>query len=363
MSTFSFKTAILDSFPKSDLSKGLWGGVVNDFYKSHPETFRYPTSIKALLKTTQWPQNYTRLEDYPNLSTLQWSHEAQGLTNDSNHWFITQKDRVWKFPVGHDLDEAPGKGVASSAIPQLLLDEELNHYGDLDFFQGHLYIPAAIYPWKHIPEEEDRPPGRIALYNAQSLSFIAASETLTTQGYSVGWCAVNPLNGLLYSSHSAIEAQYQSNFLYVYERTLTTDAKGKVNGLNLTLLGNFKLWDENNSKFKISGIQGGVFSKQGHLYLVNHDSDLEKAGIYGFDMITGRKILYKKIEYSASKPTSEELEGITIWDLDSGASPGIGGQIHVILLDNEFTSDVVEIWGDDVSILHFRVSSGDKNKI
>lgn len=30
----------------------------------------------------------------------------------------------------------------------------------------------------------------------------------------------------------------------------------------------------------------------------------------------------------------EELEGLTLWDLDDGRAPGISGQIHVVLIND-----------------------------
>jgi hypothetical protein len=50
------------------------------------------------------------------------------------------------------------------------------------------------------------------------------------------------------------------------------------------------------------------------------------------------------------------MEGITIWDLDFGAAPHIGGQIHVVWLQDEAVVD------DDIYFSHFKVSGGKKGK-
>ena len=52
---------------------------------------------------------------------------------------------------------------------------------------------------------------------------------------------------------------------------------------------------------------------------------------------------------TSSIPTDEEPEGLTYWDLDGRKVPGIEGQLHAILLDNDTWSD------DDVYLKHYRV--------
>lgn len=52
--------------------------------------------------------------------------------------------------------------------------------------------------------------------------------------------------------------------------------------------------------------------------------------------------------YDDSFLTKEEPEGITIWDLDADRrAPGISGQLHVLLLDNDEPDD------DDVYLKHY----------
>ena len=43
----------------------------------------------------------------------------------------------------------------------------------------------------------------------------------------------------------------------------------------------------------------------------------------------------------------EEPEGLTLWDLDNGQAPGIRGQLHVLLLNND------EPDPDNVSLKHY----------
>jgi hypothetical protein len=65
---------------------------------------------------------------------------------------------------------------------------------------------------------------------------------------------------------------------------------------------------------------------------------------------------YFNYAYSPGGGSYDEPEGLTIWDLDDGRAPGIKGQLHVLLLDN----DVIE--NDDVSLKNYTSTiSVDKN--
>jgi hypothetical protein len=49
-------------------------------------------------------------------------------------------------------------------------------------------------------------------------------------------------------------------------------------------------------------------------------------------------------------PGDEEIEGLTVWNLDDGRAPGIRGQVHVLMLD------VGEVSNDDLYFKPVRVS-------
>ena len=83
-----------------------------------------------------------------------------------------------------------------------------------------------------------------------------------------------------------------------------------------------------------------------------------------FNPQTGWRIGHINVDYKAW--AGEELEGLTIWDLDQImlpdsrgqrqpiTVPGIQGQIHLITIDNLGIKD------DDLFFKHFRVSSEKK---
>ena len=193
-------------------------------------------------------------------------------------------------------------------------------------------------------------PPRIILFSSEGTSPpVYLSSTELTHISSTGtsepntyapWCAMNTLNGLLYTS------EFDANFLYVYKLELVS---GK---LILDFLGYFYLLHENGSKLTVNRIQGGVISRNtGHLYLV---SDKKDGGIIGFDMITGRRAFHKVVEYDPDEKflwedEPEELEGIDLINLPSG-------QIHLIMLDNDGNDD-------DVYFKHYKVESGTEDLV
>jgi hypothetical protein len=92
------------------------------------------------------------------------------------------------------------------------------------------------------------------------------------------------------------------------------------------------------------------FSKtSGLLYLVSDSG--AAGGIFIFDPTTGKRLQRIKVAYDPTffGETKEELEGITIWDLDRAQAPNIKGQVHLMMIDN------VGRGADDLYFKHFHV--------
>ena len=354
----SVKESIKKTFADADLSKGILGFLLNDFYKINPEAFPY-RGIRSILKALEWPADYEYTGDNPRALERAWTSNIQGVTNDGTNWYFTQEKFLWKFPTGLLGDHHGDYGGYALSIPTELFPLGYNHFGDLDYwvdphYGGFLFVPFEC--WGASPPLD----GRIALYKTSSSGWkptYIGSTTLTRPpkiAPNTAWCAVNPLNGLLYTSDGDTV-----NFLYVYKINLIPNAvMTDIVGLELKYVGNFKLG------VSISAISGGVFSKNGHLYLVSdkgfsgvpendhaHDNDeVKNSGIFAFDMITGRLMKRMVVEYIPEGIDSEELEGITLWDMTTG-------QIHLIMCDNDAEQ------ADDLYFKHWRVSDGDKDKI
>lgn len=278
--------------------------------------------MKLFVKTLKWPdpEKIIPSEDvYPNRD---WTHECQGVANDNHYWYFTQDRALWTIS---------GSSRWFSEIPEELRSLGFNHMGDLDYYGGRLYVPLeGAVPPRILIYRTEAVGAPVYLSNAK-LTHFDNDGNIVDNKYNASWCAINPLNGLLYTS------LFDTDILYVYNVKISASEE-----LLLEPLGNFKLFDENGNPLVVSKIQGGVISPNtGHLYLV---SDIKDGGIMGFDMITGRRAFHKVVDYDPDETPPEELEGIDIWDQPSG-------QIHLVMLDND-------VHTDDVYFKHYKVEVG-----
>jgi|SRR5215211_119270 len=326
-------------------------------FVSDAEAFPYKT-LQSAMRSLLWPAGFTPVGeggfDYPSDREPGWSEELNGVTHDASTWYFAQKNMIWSFPIDHDLsadvdpDEPPG------FVTTLPAEDErgrslaaYDHFGDLDLqievVAGHslgkLYVPLED---ELTDDERDagvvQEKAKLLMYNESlELSFSASFP----EQRSASWCAVNPLNGLLYSS------EFDADKLYVYHLAIQPGT-----GLVISALGDFELFDSSGQRLAdavpVFRVQGGCFSASGHLYLC---SDHAQGGVVGFDMITGREVQRFTIDYEpfAFGFRKQELEGLTIWPLRPGQAPGIRGQIHVIMIDNAGSGD------DDLYFKHFEV--------
>lgn len=301
---------------------------------------------KSLIASPQ-PSRIDYLGNFPKHRQSGWSEKLQGVANNDSNWFFTQVNRLWKFPVSHDLNTKVtgpnhSKGIFRTGIPSAL--NGYDHFGDLDHYRGFLFIPV---------ERPGKTP-RIAVFKASSLEYVD-SYPLERQRQA-GWVAIEPDSGLLYTSNNHIDQD--NNPIFIYKFDLQRLQQGDF---KLSYHANFYLRNEQGSKIEIKPyLQGGVFSSNGHtLYLVNGkatDFDAKDGGIWAFNANNGRKIMKSgqsgefKFEFHPGPSKYEEPEGITFWNLDNGRAPRIqGGQVHVILLDNDWASD------DEFYFKHYRI--------
>ena len=315
------------------------------------------------------------LGNYPSDRQNGWSDNLQGVGHDQNNWFFTQKKRLWKFPLTHDLnkyvslDKLPS-GVQSVKIPSILSNQGYNHFGDLVQYKGFLLIPLEAEHettgkvLSKIPVAKDKVKSPknskkplIAVFKASDLSYIGSAQLEEIQT-KAGWCAVNPKNGLLYTSNN--EINFNSRLL-----AYTIDLKALIDKKKwLNYSGTKDLLDENGNIITVKGyMQGGEFSDDGkYLFIINgkgHDFNTKDGGIWVFNFRDGKKKLKSatsgvfKYEF---KPgiRMQEPEGLTYWNLDSRNAPKIKGKLHAILLNNDATNRD-EFWFKHYDIRSFRI--------
>jgi hypothetical protein len=314
----------------------------------------------------QCPSTHTYINNYPKDREPGWSDNLQGVANDESNWFFTQDARLWKFPVEYDLNRKISlppfvsykdihkflpKGVHMVGVPDQL--DGYNHFGDLDYYQGYLFAPIYKKGSKKTPY--------IIVFRASDLSYVSSAPIKPF----AGWCAINPLNGLLYTSESEVRTHGSDYRIYRYEIDFDKLRAKRMDFLKEYTRDRFSLSDEKGNPITLKSMQGGVFSKTGCFYTVNgycEDTAGSETGIMVFDSRTGRRISRSKNGGNApfnfefhpgpKHVCKEEPEGITIWDVDvlKQRPPGISGQLHVIMIDNwPYTSD------DDLYFKHYKI--------
>lgn len=269
-----------------------------------------PSSVRAALRAMNSPG----IAEWGRVSTREfdnetWTEECQGLTSDGQFWFVSSNNEdhraIHKFTLGF-------KHLGSATFPS----ELGSHIGAPDFRNGTVFAPAE-------------PTLRVLMFDT-SPQFVG-SAALTKGSLSqvpqthMSWCAINPWNGLLYSSDfdnvDRVHAYDPANN-FGFEKSLVLEG-GAVNG-----------------------VQGGVFSGNGHLYLASDASQEIRA----YSALNGAFLGSRKLDYSKSFDEAEELEGLALLPI---VVNGIPAQVHVLILDNDLTND------DDVFLQHFMVPSPD----
>jgi hypothetical protein len=275
-------------------------------------------------------------DEHPRNATPGWGELVQGVTHDDAYWYITQERALWRIPRERDLATGVSAELVRAGIPKEIDDQGGNHFGDLDCYDGMLYVPL-----------EGAANAQLVVFDAPSLAYRPLFSTSLAQGNSAPWCAIDPRSGLLFSSKFDLD----DNGLFVYSVDADPD-----NGVDATFVGRFPLFDEHGAPMEIRRVQGGVFSEQGHLYLVSDTG----TGVLGFDMHTGRVACRIPVAYEPERRvgfTYQELEGITLWDLDDGSAPGVQGQLHVLMLEN------APVGEDRIFFKHYSVPALERRRV
>ncbi len=310
------------------------------------------------------------LGDSPRGAEQAWSENLDGLANDGvSNWFVTQRDRIWRIPVGVDL------GYAGIFLPAGVLSRDLardiagwNHFGDPDYLrvagQGYLVVP--LEKMKLEPSELDSWCGMLAVYrdDPSDLPFVTR-ECLPGQRNQAPWLAVGP-DGILHTSRFVVlrsgdEAPGQSTGIHRYHVNWETLAD-PVPHLVLEPLPPLKPYDVAGNPMELRDVQGGVLSPSGQTLFLVSDED----GIFVFRIHEDRLELLEQSCNAAPSSScrfsfkfdntswnfdslAHEPEGIDFWDLNDGRAPGVRGELHVTMID-------VEVDQDDLWIKHYTAS-------
>ncbi len=259
-----------------------------------------------------------------------YSNDTQGVTHDSNYWFLTNTNNIWRVPVGTNLNDNPSY---ISGNPWYGL---YNHLGDIIYGAGYLFLPL----------EKNGGSGSWCSFGVMNTALqyynyaIVPDAGISDQGESCPWVAYNPRDGHLYAS--AFNASYINKYSW------SVSWVNNAWQVNLAFVARIQIKDKNGNPTSLSSLQGAEFSDTGKLYLVS-----DSAGrVYVMDIFNGR--IQASFSVQVDHGSYEELEGITLWDVDSGIAPGVGGQIHVQMCDNDWPDS------DDFYFKHYRASEASK---
>lgn len=312
------------------------------------------------------------LGNHPTNASAGWHEDVQGITHDDDYWYITQSDTeeadeqvLWKIPVEHNLrvsasNNPKTKKIVLNTVPQL---KGYNHFGALAYYKykntGFLIAPLT-----------GNAAPALVIFDATTLRYVTHSTNLPMLARA-SWVAVDP-QGFVYLSMSSgggggiggndgsggRERQKSIRIPSLVQCTVDWNLLYQRRELRIEPVKSIAVYDERgNNMLPKEHPQGGVFSPSGKLFYfvsgyIGTDRD---DGIHVFDTTTWRRIKkstngsgefnYEFRTSSAYDLTKDgdEPEGLTIWDLDNGRAPGIRGQLHVLMLNNNAGQDQVHL--------------------
>ena len=283
-----------------------------------------------------------------------WANNCQGVTSDGDHWYISSnadgEQAIYK------LDGGRLRLSKRVEIDDLRVGA-LDHVGDLDVYDGLLYV-AIEGPHGFLTISADLDPGTARFERLPADS---------PQSGGVPWCAVNPWDGLLYSSDfdnrvpppevRTIRHHAEPRLTYEDFWERRSGEYGAIYGYDRET---FEYVRTVRLERPVLRIQGGCFSENGHLLLASDakprlsiagpspkpgslDYEVSRRGIKVFNAATGAYLGSADVtrEYGpdlmVARAWYQELEGICIKpDHRRGSTRS---DIHLILLENQGGDD------------------------
>ena len=253
--------------------------------------------------------------------------------------------------------------TAENKAKGILLNHYGHHLGDFDCYQGYLFIPVT----------DDGQP-YIAVFSAADLSFVTKQAIQRNGSYftGIGWCAINPKDGSLYTSDKHAKNQFGSGCSPVVIYEIDLPAIRARSGNFLRYKAQLSLKDENGKALTLEHMQGGCFDNANHLHTNNgypsYYGTNYANGKGGISIFTVPGAIIENTNYTTnriahsnqtgksdpfryqfnSKVGGEEPEGLTYWDLNDKRAPEITGVLHAIMLDNAGTG------ADDFYFKHYK---------
>ena len=286
----------------------------------------FPRSLKSAMHSMNPPlidSWYPMFES--KFENREWTEECQGITSDGQSFYVVKNknaDNDWDI-------RAVYKFSRKFKLLQRTIYPDIHHIGSPDYYNGKIYVPIDGTTSIWILDTN--------LFDKGIFELGKNKDGQLLQQASVPWCAINPWNGLLYSSKFGEEPYYDENFTMVDNDPVTEihcyDPDKKF---------------EYKETLKLSGeplhrVQGGYFSKNGHLYLLSDFTE----DISAYSALDGSFLGSVNVPYDRSPWPGEAEEAESIW-MDHWMHGEISSYIHVMILDNDANPD-------DVFLKHYVV--------
>jgi hypothetical protein len=353
-------------------------------------------TLAAAAVTLAWPDHALAedicppvdfLGDYPGNEggeELPYSDNGQGVAHDDGHWFFTDTTSLLKLPQNFplqfdpDFDSSPNgelrRDLDDDAYEELS-DLGINHFGDIDHYGGFIFAPLEK-PVTFDFDDFEIDPARayIAVFDPSDLRLISVVEVTGYQGAKVGWLAIDPWRGYLYSSASHVSAAEvgpdRVGEIFRYKVDIDALRQPGDHAGWLALLDNrvyLREPDGGDLTFGLMHMQGGTFTPWGDLVIENgfyDESDDVRGGIHIFrpDAASRDATEFRLVKESVNETglggfrfaydtgVDEEPEGIDWWSRGPASVPlEAQGQLHAMMIDNDETST------DDLYFKHYAV--------
>lgn len=312
---------------------------------------------------------YLYSHKYPDDATPSWGDDdngsSNGIAHDNSNWFISQTTVgdhysrrwiIWRIPVTEPLDQDfwnnPSVSITQMQDVPVLANNFEDHAGDL------VYCNHGNTGYVLVPMTGDLG-ACIVFFTADNLTYV--NYELLPNITSVGWCAVNSEGTIVYTSDDNASSikQYSINWSII-NNTSVHNA--------LSLSDSHPLKDLNGNSLLLHDMQGGEFDDHDEfLYISSGLTEFyfwghcyPEDGLHVFSFINNTwKEVQRSInrdrppyspgyfDYTYDCSDTDEPEGLTYWDLDSGIAPYVSGQLHVLLMNH------AAIFTERVSLLHY----------
>ena len=199
-----------------------------------------------------------------------WTRDFQGITTDGQWWYITngvsrigEYTRLTKGHINRSLDRSISNDYSTTGI----------HFGDLDCYGNYLFI--SVDETKH-PE--------IWIFDKAKPKLICKCQLQKADGTyfsSLGWCAVNPCDGRLYTSESYITSDSPVYSYKIEWNNIGTSKEIFLKNSERKIY----LFDQYGSPCKKEAMQGGCFDYYNNLYLTSGYGKKDSEGVHVFKLV------------------------------------------------------------------------------